>query len=114
MRCGSLSADISTASRAARLMLGHLGETLPFLLVAFRQSRPISRPQAQKAAVTVHPENLIVTTSGMCSAEPLNCTIAALGLKRVMFGADHPFETVQEAGEFLDHVSIRRSSTRRY
>ena len=47
-----------------------------------------------------------MTTSGMCSAEPLNCTIAALGLERVMFGADHPFETAQEAGEFLDHVSI--------
>ena len=51
-------------------------------------------------------ENIIVTTSGMCSAEPLNCTLAALGLERVMFAADYPFETAQEAGEFLDHVSV--------
>ncbi len=42
----------------------------------------------------------------MCSAEPLNCTLAALGQDRVMFGADYPFEAAQEAGEFLDHVPL--------
>ena len=51
-------------------------------------------------------ENLIVTTSGMCSAEPLNCTISALGRGRVMFSADHPFEEAHEAGEWLDHVPL--------
>ncbi len=47
-----------------------------------------------------------MTTSGMCSAEPLNCTIAALGHERMMFAADYPFELAQEAGEFLDHVPL--------
>jgi 2,3-dihydroxybenzoate decarboxylase len=42
----------------------------------------------------------------MCSAEPLNCTIAALGHERVMFGADYPFESAQEAGEFMDHTPL--------
>ena len=51
-------------------------------------------------------QNIMVTTSGMCSAEPLNCTIAALGPDRVMFAADYPFELAQEAGEFLDHVPL--------
>jgi 2,3-dihydroxybenzoate decarboxylase len=48
----------------------------------------------------------MVTTSGMCSTEPLNCTIAALGHERVMFAADYPFESAQEAGEFMDHVPL--------
>ena len=51
-------------------------------------------------------ENIAVTTSGMCSAEPLNCTIAALGHARVMFAADYPFESAQEAGEFMNHVPL--------
>jgi 2,3-dihydroxybenzoate decarboxylase len=42
----------------------------------------------------------------MCSAEPLKCALAALGQDRVMFGADHPFESAPEAGEFLDHVPL--------
>ena len=48
----------------------------------------------------------MVTTSGMCSAEPLNCSLAALGRDRVMFAADYPFESAQEAGEFLDHAPL--------
>ena len=51
-------------------------------------------------------ENFLVTTSGMCSAEPLNCTMAALGHERVMFAADYPFESAQEAGMFLDQVAL--------
>jgi 2,3-dihydroxybenzoate decarboxylase len=45
----------------------------------------------------------------MCSAEPLNCTLAALGKDRVMFAADYPFESAQEAGEWLDHVTLAES-----
>ena len=48
----------------------------------------------------------MVTTSGMCSAEPLDCTIAALGHERVMFAADYPFESAQEAGAFMDAVPL--------
>ncbi|HYZ45216.1 MAG TPA: amidohydrolase family protein, partial [Xanthobacteraceae bacterium] len=51
-------------------------------------------------------ENIVVATSGMCSAEPLNCTIAALGHDRVMFAADYPFESVEEAGHFIDNVPL--------
>ena len=47
-----------------------------------------------------------MTTSGMCSTEPLNCTLAALGADHVMFAADHPFESAQEAGEFMDHTPL--------
>ena len=51
-------------------------------------------------------ENFLVTTSGMCSAEPLNCTLAALGPSRVMFAADYPFERAEEAGHFIDTVKL--------
>jgi 2,3-dihydroxybenzoate decarboxylase len=42
----------------------------------------------------------------MCSSEPLNCTIAALGHERIMFGADYPFEKAEEAGHFIDSVAL--------
>jgi len=54
-------------------------------------------------------ENMVVATSGMCSAEPLNCTINALGHDRVVFAADYPFEKVEEAGHFIDSVPIEVS-----
>jgi 2,3-dihydroxybenzoate decarboxylase len=42
----------------------------------------------------------------MCSPEPLNCTIAAIGHDRIMFGADYPFEKAEEAGHFIDSVEL--------
>jgi 2,3-dihydroxybenzoate decarboxylase len=90
----------------ARLMLGHLGETLPFLLWRFDSRAKFHGLKLNKAPSQYIRQNVIVTTSGMCSAEPLNCTLAALGRDRVMFAADHPFESAQEAGEFLDHVAL--------
>jgi 2,3-dihydroxybenzoate decarboxylase len=90
----------------SRLMLGHLGETLPFLLWRFDSRAQFHGLKLKKPPSEYIRENVIVTTSGMCSAEPLKCTLAALGQDRVMFGADHPFESAPEAGEFLDHVPL--------
>src|ERR1700722_5865522 len=90
----------------AKVMLGHLGETLPFLLWRFDSRAKLYGVKLAKPPSEYIKQNIVVTTSGMCSAEPLNCTLAALGNDRVMFAADYPFESAQEAGEFLDHVSL--------
>lgn len=90
----------------AKVMLGHLGETLPFLLWRFDSRAKFYSVKLAKAPSEYIKHNIVVTTSGMCSAEPLNCTLAALGPDRVMFAADYPFESAQEAGEFLDHVKL--------
>ena len=90
----------------AKLMLGHLGETLPFLLWRFDSRAKLYGVKLAKQPSDYIKQNIVVTTSGMCSAEPLNCTIAALGHERVMFAADYPFESAQEAGEFLDHAPL--------
>jgi 2,3-dihydroxybenzoate decarboxylase len=92
----------------ARVALGHLGETLPFLLWRF-DSR--AGPNFYAAKLAKRPsqyvkENIVVATSGMCSAEPLTCTISALGRDRVMFAADYPFESVEEAAHFIDGVKL--------
>ena len=90
----------------AKVMLGHLGETLPFLLWRFDSRAKLYGVKLAKQPSDYIKENIMVTTSGMCSTEPLNCTIAALGHERVMFAADYPFESAQEAGEFMDHVPL--------
>jgi 2,3-dihydroxybenzoate decarboxylase len=92
----------------ARLGLGHLGETIPFLLWRFdsRAGPNFYAIKLGKPPSQYFKDNFVVTTSGMCSAEPLNCTIAALGHERVMFAADYPFESAQEAGAFMDEVPL--------
>jgi len=92
----------------ARLALGHLGETLPFLLWRFdsRAGPGFYAVKLAKLPSQYVKDNVVVATSGMCSAEPLACTIGALGHDRVMFAADYPFESVEEAAHFIDGVSL--------
>jgi 2,3-dihydroxybenzoate decarboxylase len=90
----------------AKLALGHLGETLPFLLWRFDSRAKLYGVKLAKPPSHYIKENIWVTTSGMCSAEPLACTISALGADRVMFAADYPFESADEAGHFIDTVPL--------
>jgi 2,3-dihydroxybenzoate decarboxylase len=90
----------------AKLVLGHMGETLPFQLWRFD-----SRARLYGAKLAMPPSayiqrNIYVTISGMFSAEPLNCAIAALGHKRIMFSADYPFEDIKFASEFMENVPL--------
>lgn len=90
----------------AKVVLGHLGETLPYLLWRFDSRAKLYGVKLARQPSDYIRENFRVTTSGMCSAEPLDCAIAALGHEHVMFAADYPFESAQEAGEFMDHVAL--------
>ena len=92
----------------AKLGLGHLGETLPFLLWRFdsRAGPDFYGVKLKQPPSDYIKQNIVVTTSGMCSAEPLNCAIEALGAERVMFAADYPFEKAEEAGHWIDRVKL--------
>ena len=90
----------------ALLVLGHLGETLPYLLWRFDSRAKLYDVRLRRSPSQYIQENIAVTLSGMYSPEPLICAISALGVSRVLFSADYPFESAAEAGHFMDHVAL--------
>jgi 2,3-dihydroxybenzoate decarboxylase len=90
----------------AKVVLGHMGETLPYQLWRFDSRAKLYGVKLARAPSDYIRENIAVTTSGMCSAEPLNCAIAALGPANILFAADYPFESAQEAGHWMDSVAL--------
>jgi 2,3-dihydroxybenzoate decarboxylase len=90
----------------AKLILGHLGETLPFLLWRFDSRAKLYGLKLKRKPSEYIKNNVWVTTSGMFSADPLLCSVAALGQDRVMFSADFPFEPTREAGKFMDEAPL--------
>lgn len=90
----------------ATLIMGHLGETLPYLLWRFDSRAKLYGVKLPKPPSSYIKSNIVVTTSGMFSAEPLLCSISALGHQRVMFSADYPFESPNEAADFIDNVTL--------
>ena len=96
----------------ARLGVGHLGETLPYLLWRLDSRAQLYGVELARKPSDYIRDNIIVTTSGMSSAEPFNCALSALGAGSVLFAADYPFEEAEEAGAFLDTVGIDESVRR--
>src|SRR5262249_54702875 len=90
----------------AKVILGHLGETLPYLLWRFDSRAKLYGVKLARQPSEYIRDNFMVTTSGMFSAEPLTCAMSALGHTHVMFAADYPFESTEEAAHFIDGVTL--------
>ena len=93
----------------AKVALGHMGETLPYLLWRFDSRAKLYNVKLAKPPSQYIKDNIVVTVSGVFAAEPLRCAVDALGRDKVMFAADYPFEDAVEAGHFLDTVPIEES-----
>jgi 2,3-dihydroxybenzoate decarboxylase len=93
----------------AKVALGHMGETLPYLLWRFDSRAKLYNVKLAKEPSQYIKDNIVVTVSGVFAAEPLRCAVDALGRDKVMFGADYPFEDAIEAGHFLDNVAIEET-----
>jgi 2,3-dihydroxybenzoate decarboxylase len=93
----------------ARLILGHMGETLPLNLWRFDSRWPISHrgsmtlPQPPSFYIK---RNIAITTSGVCSDASLRCALDAMGNSNVMFSVDYPFERTELAAQFIENAKI--------
>jgi 2,3-dihydroxybenzoate decarboxylase len=90
----------------ATLALGHLGEMMPYLLWRFDSRASFYGVKLAHRPSDYIRENIVMTISGMYSAEPLDCAISAVGHERIMFATDYPFEPPDEASTFIDHVPL--------
>lgn len=91
-----------------RIILGHLGEGLPFGLhrlndhtLAAARNRGL-----KKQPIDYIRENLVVTTSGNFCNASLRCTIDMLGIDNVLFSVDWPYESNTIAARFLDQAPL--------
>ena len=73
-----------------KIILGHMGEGLPFLLwrIDHALSRPGNRSVAFREQFSRH---FYITTSGNFSTPALLCSMMELGVDRILFSVDWPF-----------------------
>jgi predicted TIM-barrel fold metal-dependent hydrolase len=96
-----------------KIILGHLGEALPFWLWRIdnrwdkeeHASNPNVKKLIKKPGQYVK-DNIFVTTSGNFDIAPFMCTCSVLGADRILFAVDYPFESNQEAVEFMEITPI--------
>lgn len=93
----------------AQVILGHMGETLPFMLSRFDSRLPISyhpEPALKRDPSYYLRHNITCTTSGVFDDVPLRCAMDALGEDNVMFSIDYPFENEKIATTWIDSAAL--------
>jgi len=81
---------VFTAHPRLKIILGHLGEALPFLI--WRIDQALSRPGQEALSFRdVFCNNFYLTTSGNFSTPALLCCLMEMGVDRILFAVDWPF-----------------------
>jgi 2,3-dihydroxybenzoate decarboxylase len=99
----------------ARVILGHMGETLPIQLWRLDSRLPTSHQSValkQKPSDYVR-ENIRITTSGVCADAALRCALDAMGVENVMFSIDYPFEDTKVATDWISTAAITEAERAR-
>jgi 5-carboxyvanillate decarboxylase len=97
-----------------RVVLGHLGEGLPYWLFridfmhggSVRSNRYASQPKLERKASDYLRENFYYTTSGMAWTPPIRYVQDVMGMDRVMYAQDYPYQFVPEEMNVTDELRI--------
>jgi len=88
-----------------KIILGHLGETLPFLLwrIDMAVNRPGNDGVAFRDAFCSH---FYITTSGFFSDPALLCCIQEMGADRTLFAIDYPFVANEPGPHWMERLML--------
>jgi 2,3-dihydroxybenzoate decarboxylase len=88
-----------------KIIVGHLGETAPFLL--WRTDNILSeRAPMPRAFAEYYREHFWLTTSGAFSNSALTCSIAEMGAEKILFSIDWPFMSNRAGRKWMDAAPV--------
>lgn len=100
---------------ALTLILGHLGETLPYFSWRIQhcfEYNPADK-RVERRLQDYLADNVYVTTSGHFSDQALISAILTIGADRILFAADYPYEVMEEAARWIDRAPISERDRRK-
>jgi 5-carboxyvanillate decarboxylase len=96
-----------------RLVVGHLGEALPFWLYRLDYMNKTARPAIRSGASSLGKrisdymrENVFITTSGMAWAPAITFVQSVIGVDRVMYAMDYPYQFELTEVDATDDIAI--------
>jgi predicted TIM-barrel fold metal-dependent hydrolase len=89
------------------VVLGHLGETLPFVIRRLEQRiAHMTNLTMQRPASHYLRENFWLTTSGNYHTPSVIGILLELGVERLVFAADYPFEEMHDGADWMDALPV--------
>ena len=91
-----------------KIILGHLGEGLPFAMHRLNDHTALAakRRGLKKTPLEYIRDNLVVTTSGNWYEPAFVCTLLALGADNILWAIDWPYEANSAGMTFFNKLSL--------
>jgi 2,3-dihydroxybenzoate decarboxylase len=100
-----IGSGVFDAFPKAQLILGHLGELLPYWLGRLDQGRNDWKTTKKPPSAYIR-ENILISTSGLYYPEALICAINAVGADRILFATDYAEGDSKLAVEFFEKTPM--------
>jgi 2,3-dihydroxybenzoate decarboxylase len=112
-----IGSGLFDAHPGLQIILGHLGEGLPYYLWRIdNRNNWMQAPHKYAARGRVADymrANFHITTSGHYSTPALIDAIAEMGADRVMFSVDYPFEDISDAASWFEQAPLSENDRRK-
>lgn len=96
---------IFAAHPRLKIVLGHFGETIPFLL--WRIDQALKRPGGQAMSFRdIFTKHFYITTSGFFSDPALLCCVMEMGVDRILFAVDWPVVANRPGTEWMANAPL--------
>ena len=91
-----------------KIIIGHLGEHIPYDLWRIDARMRFSRRgyRGSRPLGEVFLENFLITCSGNFSDPAFKCCLDVVGIDRLFFSADYPFEKMEDASDWFDATEV--------
>jgi 5-carboxyvanillate decarboxylase len=100
------------------VVLGHMGEAVPYWLYRIDDRHRmmslmnIERRDLERKPSEYFLDNFAITTSGVNWTPPLEYCISVLGVDKVMFAVDYPYQETFEAVDWLNDAPLSEETRR--
>ncbi|HBF39414.1 MAG TPA: amidohydrolase [Firmicutes bacterium] len=91
-----------------QIIIGHMGENLPFSLVRSQERLSQSTKYLQRKISDYFQTNFYLTTSGYFTLPPLQCALMVFGADRVLFAVDYPYSPSAAGRELLNIAPLSK------
>ena len=89
-----------------QIVIGHLGEGLPFMIHRLDRKLPTKATGLQRAVGTYLRDNVHYTLGDFNYPTTFANLLAEVGVERIMFSSDHPYGSMAEGRAFLEQLSL--------
>ncbi|TQB72139.1 hypothetical protein MPDQ_007039 [Monascus purpureus] len=109
---GMVSNGVFDRHPKLQVIIGHLGEHLPFDLWRINHwfedvKKPLGLKESCKKTIREYfAQNIWITTSGHFSSPTLQLCLTEVGADRILFSVDYPFENHKDACAWFDAVEL--------